>query len=185
MVDVFVAYVTAVEGVVRTAVVEHHAYGVSGLVVDDVALCIACDGGGVLDGETGLAVGILKCGGSGVGVTLRVGVLVLVFVREVAVVVVVVGVHTLIAETVDGSEAVAHFDAAHDALVLVVEVGVHRFKHVGVHFGEGVDVLCDVGTEHHAELTVLEDRLGVDVEFPSFVLHLSDVAVAEGGESGA
>ena len=184
MVHVFVADITTLEGVVRTAVVEHHAHGVARLVVDDVALGIASDRSGILHGETRVVTAVERSLCS-VLRTISGEILVLVIVREVTVVVVVVSIDTLEAETVDGTEAVAHFDAAHHAFVLIVEVGVHGLEDVLIHLGQRVDVLGDVGTEDYAELAILEDRLGADVEFPTFVLHLTDVAVAERREAGA
>ena len=81
--------------------------------------------------------------------------------------------------------------AFEDAFVVVIEVLILTGKHRCVHFGNGVNVLCDVTAQFYVELTELEDRLGVYIKFPTLVFECADIGgcqravTSAGGDSHA
>ena len=99
--------------------------------------------------------------------------------------VIVVSINALPLETVDTAEGVTDLRAFEDAFVVVIEVLILTGKHRCVHFGNGVNVLCDVTAQFYVELTELEDRLGVYIKFPTLVFECADIGGCQRAVTGA
>ena len=97
--------------------------------------------------------------------------------------VVVKSVNAQITETVDTTEGITNLHALHDGTVGIGVVFVVGCEHGSIHISNGVDVLCNVTTKNHVELTELQDRTGVSIEFPTLVLHVADVSPSQRGET--
>ena len=98
--------------------------------------------------------------------------------------VVVETVNTFVTETVDTAEGVAYLNAAHIVFIIVVEVAVKAREHAGIHLGNLVDVLCDVELTENLEVGGNLDTFGGEVQFPTFVLHVTYVTPCKRVETG-
>ena len=97
--------------------------------------------------------------------------------------VVVVSVDTLETETINSTEGITNLYTLHHFEVTVTIVSIVRSQYGRIHLRDGVEVLSDVTTEFHAELTELENLAGATVEFPTLVLHVTNVSPFQRSET--
>lgn len=93
-------------------------------------------------------------------------------------------VNALEAESVDGSERVVQLYACEHLTVFMVERRVHASEHRLVHLENLVAVVTEIDVHIHRKLTGLYQLVGIDMEFPSYVTHLTRVAVRQGVVTG-
>ena len=111
--------------------------------------------------------------------TLTIIVLIFLFILEISIVVVVIGINTLVAETVDAAQCVTNLHTVYKLLISIVELTIHGCQYILIHFGHNIQVLSHVSTQSNIELADIQDRFRGDIEFPTFVFHLSDIGIRD------
>ena len=167
MVDILVDSITTIKLVVLATIVKVHGERVTVLVVNNIAIGVEHDRCRLCQFRTCRAlVAYPQVGtnvaGSRVRVTIFIGpvvlrVLLTIDGLEVTIVVVVVSINALELETIDTTQSITNLHTAEHLTIIVLDISVVRSQHRSVHIGDSVQVLRDIGTEVHAELTHLEE----------------------------
>ena len=90
----------------------------------------------------------------------------------------------MILEAVDGTERVVELHTAQRLTVGIAVGGVQVVQDVLVHLKNLVAVVTEVGIEVHDELALLDQAVGIDVELPTRVTHLTIIMIGNGQETG-
>ena len=97
--------------------------------------------------------------------------------------VVVVLVDTVVLESIDGTERVVQLHALQVLTIGIAISGVLLIHDVFIHLQDLIAVVTEVCIDIHRELACLNDAVGVDVEFPTRVAHLTIVMIGHSLES--
>ena len=97
--------------------------------------------------------------------------------------VVVVLIDTQVLEAIDGTERVVQLHAAQRLTVGIALDPVLVFQDIGVHLQDFITVVTEIHVHIHHELALLDEAVGVDVELPTRVAHLTVVVVRHGGKT--
>ena len=166
MVDIFVDCVTTIKLIVLTTIVEVHRKRVTIFVVNHVTICIKHNRSRLSQPRTCSATCVcplfaLQVTCSSIGVTILVVPLVLrilftINILEVTIVVIVVSIHAFKLKTIDTTQGITYLHTRQNFTVVVANISVIRSQNRSIHTGDGIQVLCNVSTEVHAELTNLK-----------------------------